>query len=221
MTEKELALRRLKEGLVEIAKFESSPGAGDSPEFERWRSRMSASLDTLFGPGHDYSSQFSRLVFQEPKVVPSWGGGTWDTSDLRTFGDDLVIAKGILQDAIEQAEMVASPGVAAEGKRGYPSFGQRPADHQPVNLTVNVNQTQVTNVSVAQYLAQLKHLPISAEERQQAEGHLQLLSDEFKGQHRWEKMGPALSALAAIGKGVYEKVALPLLAELAKKAAGL
>jgi hypothetical protein len=70
-------------------------------------------------------------------------------------------------------------------------------------------------------MERLRDLKLSEPERNEAEKQLKTLSEEFKGQHRWEKMGPALSALATIGKGVYENVALPLLAELAKKAIGL
>lgn len=218
MDEKELALKRLKDGLVELASFENVPGADKSPEFERWRTRMHTSLKTRFGPNHDYSQQFGNLIFDEPQAVPDWTGGTWDTSDQRTFMHDLALAKGIIADAIEQAELTGLNTATPERKRGYPDWGVR--EQQPVNLTVNVNQSQVVNLNLSQSLERLSDLHLPESERREAQEHLQTLSEGFVSK-KWEKIGPALSALAKVGKGVFDKVVLPLLAELVKKAAGL
>jgi hypothetical protein len=79
----------------------------------------------------------------------------------------------------------------------------------------------MVEVNVTQYMDRLRELELPNYDRDQAETNLKVMLEGFKGHHRWDKIGPALQVLLTIGKGVYEKVALPLLAELAKKAAGL
>ena len=219
---RQLALKRLREDSSGVPA--PSKGIDLSAESIGWRARVYQNLRTLFGAGHGYSQRFERLNFVKPKTIHNAykaNPDRWDEEDQLIFEADMALARGIIVEAIEEAEISGGDIVQVPGRHGYPAFTSPPSAQAPVQLTVNVSQTQLVNVNLTQYVERLREMDLSEEARATAEKNLRGLSEEFKGQHRWEKMGPMLQALATFGQGVYEKVALPLLAELAKKAVGL
>ena len=219
---RQLALKRLREDSSGVPA--PTRGIDLSAEFIGWRARVYQNLRTLFGAGHGYSQRFESLNFVKPKTIRnaySANPGRWDDEDQLIFEADMALARGIIVEAIEETELADGDIVQVPGRHGYPPFASRPSKQAPVQVTVNVNQTQLVNVNLIQYVERLREMDLSEESRTTAETHLRGLSEEFKGQHRWEKMGPMLQALATVGHGVYEKVALPLLAELVKKSVGL
>jgi hypothetical protein len=171
----------------------------------------------VFGRDHGYCSRFSRLTFEEP-TARDYNGELWEPDKVGQSQRDLSQAENIIEQALEEAALPIPTPVTREP--AAKAIAQSEAQAPPV-INVYQTQSQTQTQSITKYLDKLASLRLPEETRKEAEKNLAELSEEFKGEQRWEKMGPALGALKKIGKGVYEQVALPLLAELAKKAIGL
>jgi hypothetical protein len=214
-SKRELHRRRLQESLDSIPDLNARHVSVGSAEYHSWSQRIVQSLTEVFS---DKSSYFKRasdlLLIKTPRSI------ALGVDESKVMASAYQQTESILRDSLEEFNLT-HPGDEPAARHGYPPFSSPPSSQAPVHVVVNVNQTQLVSVNVTQYLERLSDLELPEDARKEAEASLKELSEEFKGQHRWEKMGPTLSALSAIGKGVYEKVALPLLAELAKKAVGL
>jgi len=207
---KKLHVKRITEGRDQIAAFRQGSENAFSPTFLAWQQRIKQSLGELLGKDHDYTRRFSHLYFWETRVTPE--EFRWSSRDQRVFEDDLSLAEQILSDAIEEFE-ISPPSSALE---------KVPASAVP-QIVVNVNTvlSQTVEVEISQVLASLDGLALSAEEREQAETYAKELAREAKGQQRWSVLSKSLDSLKAIGKSVYERVAIPLILEMLKKQAGL
>lgn len=85
-------------------------------------------------------------------------------------------------------------------------------------MVVNIHNVFSPNVHVTftQLLAELETLPFLTSERLAAKEQLQELEAQTKGSKRWGVIGRHLDSIKTLGKGVYEKVALPLVVEFLK-----
>jgi len=125
-----------------------------------------------------------------------------------------LLAEQILSDALEEFEV--APPVATNAL-------ERVTNSTTPQIIVNVSNvlSQTVEVEINQVLASLDDLNLSEEEHTQAEKYAKELAKETKGQQRWSVLSKSLDALKAIGKSVYERVAIPLILEMLKKQAGL
>jgi len=207
--------KRLREALEDISRFRAQEVDSWTPTFMDWRNGVIQSLEALHLGG--YRQRFESLRFEEGQA--DLDPRLWPDAPSNTFPEDLGLAEKLIEKSLE--DLPDELPAQSAPRRGHPDFAPPLSTQGPVNVTVNLNQYQTVNVNMAQYLGRLGDLTLPDPERNEAEKQLRSLAEEFKGPHRWEKMGPVLVALKAIGKGVYEQVALPLLAELARRAAGL
>jgi hypothetical protein len=216
----ELHIVRLREGLKQLEDIRKMPRPGRTPEFNNWRQRIAHSLEELFSLGNAYTKRFNRLGFYNIRAVISFGvggpsrGPGWDSGDQRRFEEDTVIAEQIIGDALEELEVYSPSSRPAESKT--------PAKPVP-SIIFNINNvlSQTTEVHISQILQNLQSLSLSDEGLHEAKAQAKALSDEAKGQQRWPLLAKSLDALKALGKPVYETVAIPLLMEMLKKQAGL
>ena len=126
---------------------------------------------------------------------------------VATWQSGLQQADKILQEAIEEAEL------------GPPAPTPAQSVANPSGLTVNVNNvfSPVVHVTFTQLVTQLEELRLPPAEQEQALQHLRALEKETTDEQRWPVIARSLEAMKALGKGVYEKVALPLLVEYLKR----
>ena len=80
---------------------------------------------------------------------------------------------------------------------------------------------QTASVEVNQVVAVLDDLGLAPEQRKEAETVARELADEAQGEQRWPVLAESLAKLKALGKHVYEKIAIPLLLDMLKRQAGL
>ena len=212
----DLHLGRLRESLQAINGFRDNRVKAFDSNFKTWRDRTKQSLIELFGPEHNYTRRFSSLQFLEARLRVSMGrsrGPEWSHQDQEGFDNDLDRARAVLTDALEEFPVLAnqmSPTAASA-----PS----PRPHIVVNVTNVLSQT--THIELSQILSTLDSLGLPSDELSQARTHAQELAKEAQGQQRWPILAKSLEALKAMGKSVYENVALPLLLEMLKKQTGL
>lgn len=207
-----LHVKRLRVGLEQIIQFRQDSENAFSTTFKGWKQHVKQSLGELFGSDHDYTKQFSRLNFCEFRS--SIGKRHWTYRDQEKIESDLSLAEQILSDALEEFEI--APPVAT-------AVLERASTVAAPQIIVNVNNvlSQTVEVEINQVLASLGDLDLSEEEHTRAEKYAKELAKETKGQQRWSVLSKSLDALKAIGKSVYERVAIPLILEMLKKQAGL
>jgi len=209
----ELHVRRLQEGMAQIPRLREIPEKAHASEFSGWERRMNQGLETVFGRDHDYTRRFGMLRFWSTRFALG-GGRVWTQRDQEIFDADLHSAEGILYDALEEAEVAPPPADVP-----IPGVPDRPSGSVIINL--NNILSQATNVSTSQVLATIDSLGLTKGDRDVAAAHAKDLEAEIRGEQRWPVLAKSLAALKALGKGVYERVALPLILDMMKKQAGL
>lgn len=207
-----LHVRRIKDGLEQIARFRQGSENAWSANFKSWKDRIRQSLAEVFGDKHDYTTRFRGLTFWAMRM--QMGQARWDRRDQEIFEKHLHVAEQLLTDCLEEI------GVA-------PPESQNLADKVPQDrvspVTINVTNVLSQNVEVqmTQLLADLDTLGLSREQRAEAEKLARDLEQESKGQQRWPVLSKTLESLRGLGKAVYDRVAIPLLLEVLKKQAGV
>ena len=207
-----LHLRRIREGLDQLAEFKQGSDNAFSPKFKAWKERITQSLGELFGKDHDYTRRFSCLTFWELRM--SLGEHRWSHQDQNKFENDLALSEQILNDALEEFE-IAPPSVKSLSKN------EPVGSAQPIIVNVTNVLSQTVEVQLSQIFDSLKDLNLSDEERTFAEKQAKELAEEARGQQRWNILAKSLEALKALGKSVYQRVAIPILLEMLKKQLGL
>src|SRR2546430_10955068 len=213
--QKELHIGRLRESLEQLLEWRKTPGAARTQGFQNWRERTKHSLMQVFGRDDEYTKRFSKLSFCVPRMVVHGGTSMWTQDDERACREDIYKAEQLLKDALEEA-----PGIQKSVAKHHSPI---PASQEAPAVVVQVLHVlaQQTSVDVRQLVASIEAMPLDQESKRAAEEHVRLLEEEARGQHRWSVMAKSLDFLKGLGKGVYEKVALPLLLEIIKRQAGL
>jgi hypothetical protein len=207
-----LHLRRLSEARDRIPSLRAGTINAWSPVFSEWKARIQQSLGTIFGPKHDYARRWSNLHFCLPRITLGPETPGWTHHDQQAYNEDLGRAESVLSDALEESEFVPDATIKVQSPTNRP---------RPIVVNVLNILSQSTQVSVAQLLADLETIPLSSDQRAAAAENAKALASEVQGERRWPAMAKHLEALKALGKGVYEKVALPLLLEVIKRESGL
>lgn len=208
----DLHLGRLRESLKTINTFRDSGITASDSILKTWRERTKQSLSALFGEQHAYTRRFSSLRFWEVRVrvrMSRSSGPDWSNRDQEVFDIDLDRARAVLTDAIEEFPVLAdqAPPVTANASSARPQI--------VVNVTNILSQS--THVELSQILTTLDSLGLPPDKLSQAKTHAKELAEEAQGQQRWPVLAKSLDALKALGKSVYENVALPMLLEMLKK----
>ncbi len=105
----DLHVKRLRGALNDTAALK--PLNIYAAEFKRWERRASQALEELYGSDHSYSSSFSSLQFWHARVVVE--PNEWTDWDQEKYEADLLEAKDILRDAIEEWESRPEGGASA------------------------------------------------------------------------------------------------------------
>lgn len=214
MTEnRDLHIRRLTEAQAEIPVWKRGSENALSAKFEAWKKRTLHSLQVLFGEDHHYARSFDNLSWWLTRISLGQQGVQWSAEDQALFNDDLTQAAHILGEALEELPSLAppKPAVANNVTSGAPT----------IVVSVHNVLSQVTTVTQEQVFAEIEAIPLDAVARATALRTAGELAAELRGEQRWPVMAKALETLKGLGKGVYEKVALPLLLELVKRQSGL
>ncbi len=185
-----------------------------SPTFKAWKQRVTQSLAEVFGKDHDYTRRFKGLSFWEMRM--SIGQHRWSPLDQAKFENDFIMAEQLLSDVFEDFE-IASP-INQPTPEKIPVSGPT---SPPIIINVTNVLSQTTDVQINQLLASLDDLNLSDEDRSKAENSAKELEREAKGPQRWSALSKPLETLKALGKPVYERIAIPMLLEMLKKQAGL
>jgi hypothetical protein len=213
---RDLLVRRLQAAPGELRTFHESRTSGFDGQFIAWRQRIQAALVGIFGDGTDYPRRFSNLYFCLPRVsVGRYGPPPGTPDDDEIFERDALIAQQLFADALEEIDLPES--VSARASRA------EPPDRPPATIVVNVNNvlSQTVAVHLSQVIASLDDLGLEPTTRAEAIETTNKLAAETIGAQRWPELAKHLDRLKALGRPIYEKVALPLLLEMLKKQAGL
>ena len=97
-----LHVKRLREGLEQISRFQQGDVTAHDPDFRTWRERIQHSLGMLFGEDHHYSESFEGLTFWQQRFTPFDAEPVWDSGDQHVFREDLEVAKALLGEALEE-----------------------------------------------------------------------------------------------------------------------
>jgi hypothetical protein len=201
-----LKVRRLREAKERIAEFSARSPVLRDPEYDDWRQAVIHLLNELFAPS-SYSIRFQKLRIHA--VVHNYRSGThWGNDPDGTWHSGLEQADRLLGEAIEEAELGAPP---------VASLPSTPTKNSGIVVNVTNVFSPSVHITFEQVLGELNNLPLSASERAIAGEYLQELEGETKGEKRWPLIARSLEGMKALGKGVYEKVALPLLVEFLKR----
>lgn len=214
MTEnRELHTRRLTEARALIPQWKEGSENAFAPEFSSWKQRVQHSLEQLFGKDHHYFRSFRHLRFWVTRMAVRGVTIRWAPQDQERFLDDLSKADQIIADALEELPSTQQPAAIAQKGTG----------HVTPSVVVNVQNilSQSATIDLAQLSAVIEALPLRTDTKEAAQNHAEKLAEEVAGKQRWPLMAKSLEALQALGKGVYEKVALPLLLEHIKRQSGL
>ena len=140
-------------------------------------------------------------------------GPHWAAMDQETYDKDLYQARAILSDALEELPLAPSP----EDHKVQASRGTLP------QVVVNVSNvlSQTVEVNLSQLITSIDSLPLDPAEKERTVELARSLAEESRGQQRWPLLAKSLDSLKAIGKSVYENIAVPLLLEMLKKQSGL
>jgi hypothetical protein len=211
---KALHLRRLRQGLEAIPGIREGRDRALDANFQAWKSRTEQSLGVLFGEKHHYAREFSNLNFWLPRMNFSSGPIQWSVRDQERFEDDLVRAEQMLTDALEEVEVFDPPRASNPPQ-------PRAQNQPPVSVTVVNVLSQTTVVDIRQIYGEIDSLRLPSGVEAEAKLKAAELEAEVRGEQRWPVLAKTLDTLKALGKPVYEKVAIPLLLEMLKKQAGL
>lgn len=211
---RELHIGRLRNALSAIPEIRAKGDRALDPSFKSWKSRAEQSLGVLFGDKHHYTRNFSFLNFWLPRVSFGRGPVSWSASDEKKFEEDLISAEQILTDALEEIAVFepAEPKSSATSRAEVPS---------PLSVTVINVLSQTNVVQITQIYAEIESLGLPAPIERDAKLKAAELEAEIHGEQRWPLLAKILDNIKALGKPVYEKVAIPLLLEMLKKQAGL
>jgi hypothetical protein len=213
---RELHLGRLRKGLAAIPEIRARGDRALDPTFKSWKSRTEQSLGVLFGQEHHYTREFSFLNFWLPRVSFGQGPVSWSSGDQQQFDEDLVRAEQILTDALEEIEVFEPPLRTTE-----PTPTPRSQSQPPLSVTVINVLSQTNVVQINQLYAEIESLGLPPSVEKEANSKAAELEAEVHGEQRWPLLAKTLDSLKALGKPVYEKVAIPLLLEMLKRQAGL
>lgn len=211
---RELHVQRLIEAKAKIPEWKAGPHNPFAPEFTSWQQRVEHSLTQLFGRDHHYRRAFSMLSFWETRM--SMGRGLQvrlGNDDDQRYVRDMDRTDAILHDALQELPTLPARANAPTAQ---------PAERGPA-IVVNVLNvlSQSTVVSQEQIVREIESLSLTPEAKTEAVRTAADLAAEVRGEQRWPVMAKSLDVLKKLGKGVYEKVALPLLLEVIKKQSGL
>jgi hypothetical protein len=208
----QLHIRRIREGLTQLAEIRKRGENAFSPDFKAWKQRVAQSIREVFGKDHDYTRRFARLGFWETRI--SLGQHRWSPQDQKKFEEDAVLAERLLSDVLEELDV--APRVRESGR-------QKASRTSVTPIIINVKNvlSQTVDIAMSQLLSSLDDLPLSGGERAQAEKLARELADEARGKQRWPVIAKTLEMLKGLGKSIYERVAIPLILEMLKKQAGL
>lgn len=210
---RELHLERLRKALAAIPGIRAGKDRAHDPSFESWQNRTKQSLSVLFGEKHQYTREFSFLNFWLPRMNFGQGPISWVPGDEQEFNKDLLLAEQLLTDALEEVEVFdPPPRTTSPVARPHP---------QPPSVTVINVLSQTTVVQINQLYAEIESLGLPKSVETEAKAKAAELEAEVRGEQRWPILAKTLDGLKALGKPVYEKVAIPLLLEMLKKQAGL
>jgi len=210
-SQKELHFQRLRESLEQIPSLRGLTAF--SSEFKNWKSRTQQSIETIFGSEHPYSKMFHALVFLEDRVSYGPSESLWELIDKETFEKDLDQAQRIIENALEEVGIIPeiTPPVEIQKPPEIPSV---------ISQLTNV-LPQTRGVDIPQVIMGLEDLGLKPEQKTEAEKLAKELYAEIKGQKRWPILAYIIEKIKAIGKPVYERVALPLLLDMIKKELGI
>jgi hypothetical protein len=213
---RELHLGRLRKSLAAIPGIRAGADRALDASFKSWKSRTEQSLEVLFGREHRYTHEFSFLNFWLPRVSFGQGRVKWSSEDEQQFNEDLVRAEHILTDALEEIGVFEPPPRPSEPPPASRSHSQPPLSVTVINVLSQTNVVQIT-----QLYAEIESLGLPASVEKEAKSKAAELEAEVHGEQRWPLLAKTLDSIKALGKPVYEKVAIPLLLEMLKKQAGL
>ncbi len=212
----DLHLSRLRESLKTINTFRDDRITALDSSFKTWRERTQQSLEALFGEQHAYTRRFSSIQFWQARLrvrMSRSSGPAWSHRDQEIFYNDLARARAVLTDAIEEFPVLADQGASVTASA---------SSARPEIVVNNTNVfSQSTHVEFSQILTTLDTLGLPPDKLSEAKMHAKELAEEAQGRQRWPVLAKSLEALKAMGKSVYENVALPILLEMPKKQTGL
>lgn len=200
-----LKLKRLKEARDRISEFRSRKPSESDSEFNDWRRSVADLLQALVGSGYVmrlHSVRFSAVTHNYIR------GSRVSGDPIKTWQSALKQADTILEEAIEEAELGPEASPSAET-----------VSASPPSVTINLNNvfSPTVHVTFAQIVTQLEELRLPKAAHEKALEHLKELESQTTEGESWPVIAKSLEAMKAIGKGVYEKVALPLLVEFLKR----
>jgi hypothetical protein len=204
-----LHVRRVRESFEKIPELRKTPGVSRTQGFDNWRDRTKHSLVEVFGRDHEYVRRFGRLDFRVPRMVFGKGPPAWTPEDEKACSTDLYAAEQLLKDALDEADKLPAPRADVPAPVA--------PDSPPIVIQILNQISQEVSVDVRQLVASIEAMPLDSATKQAAEEQVRLLEQEARGPQRWSVMGKSLDMLKGFGKGIYEKVALPLLLEIIKR----
>ncbi len=211
---KDLHIKRLRDGLLQIRSFQKGDKNAWSSDFKSWKQRNQQSLKELFGENHDYYLRLRRLTFCHIRIS-LMKEPTWSSEDQKLFEDNLAIAESIISDAIEEFD--TEPPTTTKPL----TVSTTPEPTTQINVNVNTLLSQTMEVQLSQIINNLGDLALPPNELSEVKKLAKELEAESKGKKRWSVLAKSLDALKAMGKAVYERVAIPLLLDMLKKEVGL
>ena len=113
--QKALILKRLEDGLEQIAGIRGRGLDAHHQDFQRWKGRVGQGLVFLFGETHEYTIRFRVLSFWSRQMAPL-GGPAWPSRDQARFERDLARAEQVLSDAIEELDAMSSGAGASDNQ---------------------------------------------------------------------------------------------------------
>jgi predicted nucleotide-binding protein len=105
-----LKISRLKESRSTIASLSQRDPDLDDPEFDEWENKVEELLKEVFGAG-GYLLRFRQLTIR-PISYSMGGGRRWHADPLQAWKTGLPQAQRLLDEAIEEAELIAGSRAA-------------------------------------------------------------------------------------------------------------
>lgn len=198
-----LLVQRLSSERGRIADFLSREPRLEDAEYQEWEASVGTLLTQLFDPG-TYYTRFAQLRIR-PISYSMLDGAAWFAEPREAWQTGLKMADKILGQALEEAGVEFRVTPARE-----------PAPSRVPTVVITNVFSPTVHVTVSQLMTQLDDMGLSGAERQIAKEQIAELEAETKGQQRWGLIGRHLDSIKAMGKGIYERIAVPLIVEYLK-----
>ena len=203
-----LYMMRLQKALEKCQAFQKQSVTVYEPEFESWQESALQALQELL-PKSGYAKRFEWLHFCAPRARLS--SDDWAGDDQEEMEGDLKRAESILQEAAEEATLGLTNSESPVPSARTPTV--------KVENTIIVSQSLFLDINQA--FSALDRLGLAPDDQERAKTALRAVENEMKTGGSLKEIGSWMDILKTVGKGVFEKVALPVLAQYIKQLTGL